>query len=116
MSDTSEVISTIIERMKNDATLAVVCRDSRLEAEFREALSNMTPRLVDSYVLHMLHHGTAIRIVQSSHDDSYMIRHATASWYEVQPDRTLIWLDDLMEIRQDFTPPPDLSILLGGAL
>lgn len=116
MSDTSEVISTIIERMKNDATLAVVCRDSRLEEEFREALSNMTPRLMDSCVLHVLRWGEAVRIVQSSYDDSYAIRHATASWYEAQPDRTLIWLDDLVEIRQDFTSPPDLSILLGGAL
>lgn len=116
MSDTSEVISTIIEHMKNDATLAVACSDLRLEAEFRKALSNMTPRLMDSYVLSVLHHKEAVRIVQSTYDGSYMLRHATASWYEAQPDRTLIWLDDLIEIRQDFTPPPDLSILLGGAL
>lgn len=118
MSDAFEVISAIIERMKADETLAVACRDRELSHEFRTALTNIRPRLRESDVLMQLDYRKGVRLSLVEVDGSYRFNHAVPEWYESQHDRTLIWLDDLVAIKQDFleTPPPDLSLLLGGAL
>lgn len=117
MIDTSEVISDIIERMKADETLAVACRDRELFDEFRTALTKIRPRLQGVHELMQLNYGKGIRLSRLEWDGSYRFNHADPGWYEEQPNRTLIWLDDLVVMKQDFleTPPPDLSLLLGGA-
>lgn len=117
MSDTSEVISAIIERMKADETLAVACRDRELSHEFKTTMTKMLPRLREADVLMRLDHRKAIRLSLVGEGVFYIFNHAHPKWYEEQPNRTLVWLDDLVVMKQDFleTPPPDLSLLLGGA-